>query len=107
MARPEGSDARPSPFGQAYPHVARPVMTQGWIEIGQDDCSRSFIRALDVGGLVGEGDSSYPSVDEALQDWETGLAEWIRQQGIHEPGSRAKVVRECSGQHPRDGCSGP
>jgi hypothetical protein len=30
-----------------------------------------------------EGDSSYPSVDAALQDLEAGLAEWMRQQGIH------------------------
>ena len=35
-----------------YPTVARRVMEYGWIEIGQDHMSRSFIRALDEGGMV-------------------------------------------------------
>jgi hypothetical protein len=38
-----------------YPTVARRVMEYGWIEIGQDHMSRSFIRALDEGGMVWEG----------------------------------------------------
>ena len=82
MGGVEGSAERPSSFEQAYPHVARWVTSQGWIEIGQDDWSRSFVRALDVGGLVWEGDSSYQSLNDALQDLETGLASWMRQQGI-------------------------
>ena len=79
---PERSDQQPSPFEEADPHVARWVMTQGWIEIGQDDWSRSFVRALDMGGMVWEGDSSYRSVDDALHAVEAGLAAWMRQQGI-------------------------
>jgi len=77
-----GEPQASSPVERAYPHVVRWVTTHGWIEIGQDDWSRSFVRALDVGGLVWEGDSSYQSVDDALQDLETGLAEWMRQQAI-------------------------
>lgn len=42
--------------------------------MGQDDFSRSFVRALDIGGMVWEGESSYASVDEALRALETGLA---------------------------------
>ncbi len=38
-----------------YPTVARRVMEYEWIEIGQDHTSRSFIRALDEGGMVWEG----------------------------------------------------
>ena len=38
-----------------YPTIARWVQEYGWIEIGQDDMSRSFIRALDDGGMVWEG----------------------------------------------------
>jgi hypothetical protein len=38
-----------------YPTVARWVMEYGWIEIGQDDMSRSFIRALDEGAWSGKG----------------------------------------------------
>jgi hypothetical protein len=77
-----GSDKRPSPFEQAYPHVARWITSHGWIEIGQDDWSRSFVRAVDVGGPVWEGDSRYQSIDEALQALETGLATWMPQQSI-------------------------
>jgi hypothetical protein len=64
-----------------YPAVARWVMEYGWIEIGQDDMSRSFIRALDDGGLVWEGRAHYPTLDAALQDLETGLAVWMQEQG--------------------------
>ena len=35
----------------AYPAIARWVMEYGWIEIGHDDMSRSFVRALSVGIL--------------------------------------------------------
>ena len=77
-----GSYKRLSRFEQAYPRIARWVMSHGWIEIGQDGGSRSFARAIDVGGLVWEGDSRYQSVDDALQALETGLAEWMRQHSI-------------------------
>lgn len=45
---------------QTYPHVAYWVTTQGWIEVGYDEASRSFVRALDIGGMVWEGAPSYP-----------------------------------------------
>jgi len=35
-----------------YPTIAQWVMEYGWIEIGQDHMSQSFVRALDEGGLV-------------------------------------------------------
>ena len=38
-----------------YPTVARWVKDFGWLEIGQEHMSRSFIRALDEGGMVWEG----------------------------------------------------
>lgn len=63
-------------FAHRYPRINRFVMEHGWIEIGEDDFSRSFVRALDVGGLIWEGKPSYPSLDEALADLELGLAEW-------------------------------
>ena len=46
-----------------YPTIARWVQEYGWMEIGQDDMSRSFIRALDDGGMVWEGRRSYPTLD--------------------------------------------
>ena len=57
-----------------YPHIAEWVQDHGWIEIGHDEHSTSFVRALDIGGLVWEG-----SLDEAFQDLEAGLTEWMRQ----------------------------
>jgi hypothetical protein len=65
-----------------YPTITRWVQEYGWIEIGQDDMSRSFIRALDDGGLVWEGRRSYPTLDAALQALETALVAWIHEQGL-------------------------
>jgi hypothetical protein len=35
-----------------YPTLTRWVQEHGWIEIGQDEMSRSFVRALDIGGMI-------------------------------------------------------
>ena len=60
-----------------------PLGPRVWlIEIGQDDMSRSFIRALDDGGMVWEGRKSYPTLDAALQALETALAAWMQGQGL-------------------------
>lgn len=64
---------------QLYPTIARWVHGYGWIEIGQDNYSYSFVRALDEGGVVWEGEHDYESLDKALQALEEGLAEWIRE----------------------------
>jgi hypothetical protein len=63
------------PLDDAYPHLAAWVYERGWIEIGQDDYSRSFIRVLDGGGMVWEGKSRYPSLGAALRAADTALAE--------------------------------
>ena len=56
---------RAEPVEQAFPHIARWVTSQGWIEIGSDGYSRSFVRVLDEGGMVWEGAETYPSLDAA------------------------------------------
>lgn len=61
------------PVERAYPRVTEWVKTHGWIEIGQDDYSRSFIRVLDIGGMIWEGHETYPSLDDALQAAEQAL----------------------------------
>jgi hypothetical protein len=66
-------------FEEAYPNIARWVTSYGWIEIGQDDYSSSFVRALDEGGMVWEGSDDYGTLDEAMQAIEAGLAEWMKQ----------------------------
>lgn len=60
---------------QTYPHVADWVTTRGWIEVGYDEASRSFVRALDSGGMVWEGAPSYPSLDDALHVLDLALGE--------------------------------
>ena len=61
-----------------YPNTANWVKNYGWIEIGQDDYSESFIRVLDEGGMVWEGRESYETLDDAMQDLESGLADWLK-----------------------------
>jgi hypothetical protein len=57
----------------AYPHVAAWVDGGGWIELGQNEYSRSFIRILDIGGMLWEGTTRYRSLDALLHDAETAL----------------------------------
>ncbi len=68
-----------NPFTKNYPNVTYWVESHGWIEIGQDDYSRSLLRALDAGGMIWESNDSHKTVDEALQAFETELIEWFRQ----------------------------
>jgi len=42
-------------FDHLYPHMARWVQAHGSIKIGYDDYSRSFARAMDIGGMIWEG----------------------------------------------------
>jgi len=57
---------------EAFPHLTAWVTTRGWIEIGYDDYHRSFIRALDWGGMVWKGSWCMPplrALDDALAAW--------------------------------------
>jgi hypothetical protein len=74
------AESRTDSFATRYPHIAQWV-GDGWIEMGRDDYNRSFVRALDIGGLVWEGSTQYATLDEALQALETGIAEWLRENG--------------------------
>jgi hypothetical protein len=68
-------------FSSIYPNIAAWTESHGWIEIGQDNYSQSFIRALDMGGMVWEGKSKYKSVDAALDDLEASLEKIIDEIG--------------------------
>ncbi len=63
-------------FEERYPNIAGWVR-DGWIEIGRDDYSGSFIRVLDAGGMVWEGDERYASADEALAEADKAIAAWL------------------------------
>ncbi|MCP4111072.1 MAG: hypothetical protein GY749_37030 [Desulfobacteraceae bacterium] len=64
-----------NPFTKNYPNVTYWVESQGRIEIGQDDYSRSLLRALNLGRMIWD----HKTADEALQAFETELIEWFRQ----------------------------
>lgn len=66
-------------FASRYPRINRFVFEHGWIEFGFDNFSHSFIRALDLGGLIWEGQESYNSLDEAFADLERGLGQWANE----------------------------
>jgi hypothetical protein len=73
----ESTDRTPpstTPIDDSYPQLANWVFERGWIEIGSDEYSRSFIRVLDSGGMVWEGKTHYPSIDSALRAANTALA---------------------------------
>ena len=63
------------------PNTAAWTESYGWIEIGQDDDSQSFVRALDIGGMVWEGKLKYKTVDAALDDLEVALEKIIEDIG--------------------------
>lgn len=83
-------------FAAAYPNVAQWVRDEeGRIELGSDEFSSSFIRALNAGGLVWEGDDEYPTVDAALADADAGIAEWLEEDGAAVP--KKKVAKKPAG----------
>jgi hypothetical protein len=69
-------------FERTYPNIARWIKTQGWIEIGSDGMSPSWIRALDEGGMAWGGGDPRKSLDEALDDLDAALGRWMREQGL-------------------------
>jgi hypothetical protein len=85
MARDRRSSKKTSgpsqdPLETRYPNIAAWVQ-DGWIEIGRDDHSRSFVRALDIGGMVWEGEAEYPTLDAALRALDNGIATWLNGHG--------------------------
>lgn len=65
-----------------YPHLSRFLSIQGWIEIGADEYSTSFVRAFDPGGMIYEGQESYATLDDALADLNQGVKEYMEEHGI-------------------------
>ncbi len=67
-------------FEERYPNVTGWVR-DGWIEIGRDDYSRSFIRVLDIGGMIWEGKQEYETINEALAEAEAAITAWLEENG--------------------------
>jgi hypothetical protein len=64
---------------EAFPHLTAWVKTHGWIEIGYDDYQRSFIRALDSGGMICEGGMEYTTLESALQALDDALVACMKE----------------------------
>jgi hypothetical protein len=65
-------------FDDQYPNLAAWILGgDAWIELGQDEMSRSYVRVLDIGGLVWESERDYRTVAEALTDAEAAVAAWM------------------------------
>ena len=78
MAKRKTPEPVPDPFAALYPNVAAWVQ-DGWVEIGRDHYSPSFVRMLDLGGMNWEGDTQYPTVHAALLALDTAIAEWLEE----------------------------
>lgn len=59
-------------FSKTYPHLTWWIENHGWIEIGTDDYSGSWVRILDEGGTYWE-DENADNIDEALANGEEFL----------------------------------
>ena len=66
-------------FEETYPTITAWVKEHGWIEIGENDDSTSFVRALDIGGLIWESSANYETMDGALQILEVELRKWMEE----------------------------
>ena len=71
-------------FTELYPYRAYWVESFGWIELGQDDYSRSLIRILGEGGMIWESKERHDNLDAALQDAEAAIADWLKKAGIED-----------------------
>ena len=82
---PKGKRKKPAdppfdPFAALYPNVAAWVQ-DGWVEFGRDDFSKSFVRVLDIGGLIWEGEANYPTVHAAFLALDAAIAAWLEENG--------------------------
>ena len=73
----------PNSFEEKYPNISDWVLAGGTIEIGQDSggYTNSFVRAIDEGGMIYEGESKYQTMDEALKALDAGIKEWLDENG--------------------------
>ncbi len=73
-----------NPFITAYPNLTYWVESFGWLEMGADEYSTSLIRILDIGGMIWEREKQYDTLDVALQDADTAVAAWFKENGVED-----------------------
>ena len=62
----------------AYPIIAHWIEKLGWIELGQDEYSKSLVRVLDEGGMVWESSKQHKTLADALDAAETAIEDWVK-----------------------------
>ena len=65
-------------FSTLYPHITHWAESLGWVEIGQDAYSSSWVRLLGEGGTEWESNDTHETVDEALRALEAYLTELMK-----------------------------
>lgn len=71
------SDKPSISFEAQYPGIADWINRGGLIEIGPDNYTNSFIRAIDEGGTVWDSSEDYSTLDDALKALDEGIKAWI------------------------------
>jgi len=74
-------------FLENYPNLDWWVNNHGWIELGSDTYSNSWLRLLDEGGTCWE-DEDGDSLDEALQNGDIWASNEIEERMGEEPPKR-------------------
>jgi hypothetical protein len=99
-----GRGIRPTDaFAAAYPNVARWVRDEGgWIELGSDENSASFVRVLNEGGMAWEGEPDYPSIDAAFAA-DAGIAAWFASEEAPATAVKAPVKKAPAKKKPTAG----
>jgi hypothetical protein len=85
VSRPLKKPSPPHPqssFSAAFPAITYWVTACGWIEIGDDGMSPTWVRALDAGGVVWESEAQYARVDDALQAMDAALTTWLDENDV-------------------------
>jgi hypothetical protein len=101
-----GEGPEPPSLGQVYPTIARWASGYGWVVFGINAVDRPFVRALDEGGMVWEGEEKYKTLGEALQAMETALKEFVREEGFEKGPSPDRRSAKRSTQTPRKTAKG-
>ena len=60
----------------AYPNITHWIEEMGWIELGQDEYSKSLVRVLDEGGMVWESGKQHKTLADALNAAEVAIEVW-------------------------------
>ena len=74
-------------FTESYPNLAWWINSHGWVEIGNDEFSYSWVRVLDIGGMCWEDENS-ASLEEALMTAERWASREIATRFGEEPPKR-------------------